>query len=131
MFTQIGASVPAHASASGKAMLAFVPDAELDDLCARAPFEGLTARTVTTETELRSDLTRARSCGYAIDDEEYEEGVVCVAAPILGHGGAVMAAASISGPAARLHRIDLAELGEMLAAHMRAASEDLGYERSV
>lgn len=131
MFTQIGASVPAHASASGKAMLAFLPDAAIEDLCARAPFEALTPRTRTTEAGLRADLARVHSRGYAIDNEENEEGVVCVAAPVFGSGGAVLAAASISGPAARMHRTDLGEMGEMIAAQMLDAAREMGHDGEV
>ena len=128
MFTEVGRTVPAHASASGKAMLAFSPAGVVDNLCGQAPLPALTAQTLTDPEELRRELARVRARGYAVDNEEYEDGVVCVAAPILGAGGAVQAAVSVSGPAGRMHRRDLAGLGEMIAERVLGASVELGYE---
>jgi len=71
-----------------------------------------------------------RSRGYATDNEE-NKGVVCVALPIFGSGGAVLAAASTSGPAARMHRTDLGEMGAMIAAQMLAAAREMGHDGEV
>jgi len=128
MHTAIGRSVPAHANAGGKAMLAFLPDAAIDDIASR-PLEALTERTITDPEALREELVHACSRGYAVDDEEYEEGVVSVAAPVLGNGGLVHAAGAVSGPAARMHARDLDELGGLVAELMLEASVELGYER--
>ena len=127
LFTEIGSQVPAYASASGKAMLAHVPDAVLDELCATEPFPARTPHTMTSAEALRTDLARVRSRGYAVDNEEYEEGVGCVGAPILDHAGEIEGALSISSPAARMHRIGTPELGELIARHAAAISSELGY----
>lgn len=129
MFAEIGRTVPAHASASGKAMLAFSTDGVVERLCARASLEALTSQTLTDPERLRLELARVRARGYAVDNEEFEEGVVCVAAPIFTSGGAVLAAVSVSGPAGRMHRRDLAGLGEAVAESMLSVSAELGYER--
>jgi IclR family acetate operon transcriptional repressor len=128
MFTEVGRTVPAHASASGKAMLAFAPTGVVENLLAQAPLEALTAQTLTDAEQLRRELARVRARGYAVDNEEYEEGVVCVAAPIFGAGAEVQAAISVSGPAGRMHRRDLAGLGETIAERVLTASVELGYE---
>lgn len=126
--TEIGRAVPAHANAAGKAMLAFLPEPAIDELCAHGPLSELTSHTITSCDELRKELERVRERGYAVDTEEHEEGVVCVAAPVFGHAGAVHAAASVMGPASRMRRRDLDELGAQAAERMLAASVELGYD---
>jgi IclR family acetate operon transcriptional repressor len=128
MFTEIGRRVPAHACGAGKVMLAHQPPGVVAGLVAREPFAALTPHTLTTGAELEVELRRARTRGYAIDREEYEDGVACVAAPIFGPGDEVLAAVSVSGPSARLLRVDLGELGELVRAHVREISRELGHE---
>jgi IclR family acetate operon transcriptional repressor len=127
MFREIGRRVPAHACGAGKVMLAHEPASVIASLVAREPFEALTPHTLTTAAELEVELERARSSGYAIDREEYEDGVACVAAPIFGPSGEVLAAVSVSGPSARLLRRDLSELGELVRTHVREISRELGH----
>ena len=127
MFTEIGRRVPAHAVGAGKAMLAFQGSDLLRGLEELEPLERLTERTLTSARALRAELERARRRGYAVDDEEYEEGVMCVAAPILGHRGAADAAISVSGPATRLSRVDRRQLGELIAGHAGEVSREIDF----
>jgi IclR family acetate operon transcriptional repressor len=127
MLTEIGRRVPAHACGAGKIMLAHHPPEALASLLAREPFERLTPHTLRTAAELQKELERARQRGFAVDDEEFEDGVACVAAPILGPGDRVLAAISVSGPAARLMRGDLGELGKLVLRHVREVSQELGH----
>jgi DNA-binding IclR family transcriptional regulator len=127
LFTEIGSQVPAYASASGKAMLAHLGPEVLIDLYATEPFPARTPHTITSVDALYADLERVRSRGWAVDNEEYEEGVGCVGAPILNHAGEVEGALSISSPAARLHRIGTPELGELVGRHAAAISAELGH----
>jgi IclR family transcriptional regulator, acetate operon repressor len=131
MFTELGRRVPAHACGAGKVMLAHQSAELIGSLVARAPFPALTPHTLTTAAELQVELQRARTQGYAVDREEYEDGVACVAAPIFGPAGEVVAAISVSGPAARLLRRDLAELGELVRTHVAAISRELGSQPEV
>lgn len=125
MFTTIGRRAPLHATGGGKAITAFGPPELLTELLAGG-LERLTQHTLATPAKLRSDLGRVRERGYAIDDQEFEDGVICVAAPIRGAGQATVAAASVSGPAARMHEHDLDVLGAIVREHARLASVELG-----
>jgi DNA-binding IclR family transcriptional regulator len=127
LFTEIGSHVPAHATASGKAMLAHTSELVLAGLWPTEPFPARTPHTMTTVDALVPELERIRSRGWAVDNEEYEEGVGCVGAAILNHAGEVEGALSISSPAARMHRIGTPELGELVARHAAAISSELGH----
>jgi DNA-binding IclR family transcriptional regulator len=127
MFTEIGRRVPAHACGAGKVMLAHQPETMIAGLIDQAPFAALTPHTLTTAAELAVELQRAHTRGFAIDREEYEEGVACVAAPIFGADGEVLAAVSVSGPTVRLLRNDLAQLGELVRSHVQEISRELGH----
>jgi IclR family acetate operon transcriptional repressor len=116
MLAQIGAAVPAHASAAGKAMLAHLAPQSLREILGGDPLEALTPATITTLDELERQLATIRSRGYALDDEEHEPGVGCVAAPVFDERAAVVAAISVSAPVQRIRSEDPAKLGALLAA---------------
>jgi DNA-binding IclR family transcriptional regulator len=124
MFTTVGAAVLAHTTASGKAMLAHGRHEALTNLYSDGELERLTPRTLTTVGALRKDLDEIARRGYAIDNEEHEEGVSCVAAPILDPTGRPYAALSISGPTARIVD-DTGELGDLLRDHAAEVSAEL------
>jgi len=96
-----GASVPAHASALGKAILAFSPQDEVDDFIRRHKFEQVTEQTIKDPDEFLSELKRVHNTGVAFDRGEGSLLAVCIGAPILGADGNAIAAMSISGPASR------------------------------
>ncbi len=93
------------------------------------PLETLTPRTLADEAALEADLERTRSRGYAIDEEEYEEGIACVGAAVLGHDEKPLAAISVSAPAPRLRRLGFDEIGRRVADQALALSRELGYQR--
>ena len=126
MSARIGATVPAHAGAAGKAMLAFTGREAAAELLGGEPLPALTAHTITTLAALDAELETIRGRGYAIDDEEHELGVGCVAAPILDRHGGAVAALSVSAPTQRIHAADPAVLGQLLADHAAVISRALG-----
>ena len=127
MFTQVGSSALAHTTASGKAILAHRPAEFISELYPgeREPLERLTPHTQTTVESLQDDFVRIRRRGYAIDNEEHEDGVSCVAAPVFG-GGVAFAAISISAPTTRIVHADTSELGHLLGRHATELSSALG-----
>lgn len=108
-----------HSTAAGRALLAHKPPADRQALLAM-PLAAFTLHTVTDPAALELLLAAARRDGFASEHEENEMGACCVAAPILGPGGAVLGAVSIAGPAARMGTGAVARWGELLRVRLRA-----------
>lgn len=104
-FTVQGARVSAYATGVGKVLLSGLSDAAVAERYKGASFERFTGRTVTTVEDLLAEVSQARKQGYAVDEGEREEGVLCFAAPVRNYTGKVIAAVSVSGPATRLGRL--------------------------
>jgi IclR family transcriptional regulator, acetate operon repressor len=102
MFTEVGARVPAHATAVGKVLLAGLDDDTVRSLLEAADRTPSTPRSVSYPGQLSALVRRARTDGYAVDDEERELGVRCVAVPVLDRDGHTVGAVSVSGPASRV-----------------------------
>ena len=119
LFTSVGTRVPLHATGAGKALLAALPAPRRDTLLDRLELRGYTARTLVDRPALRRALDEVRERGYSIDDEEFDDGVRCVAIAV-GPVGAPVAALSISAPSNRLSRQRCAEIAPLLR---RAAAE--------
>jgi DNA-binding IclR family transcriptional regulator len=127
MFTTVGTSVLAHTTGSGKAIMAFGPPEAPAALYGDRELARLTNRTLTTLAALEDDFKRIRRRGYALDNEEHEEGVGCVAAPVFDHTGRPCAAISVSGPTARILHEHSSELGALLIERAGLVSEALGH----
>jgi DNA-binding IclR family transcriptional regulator len=97
----VGRSLPIHATASGKVILAFVPEAE-SEAALDEPLVAHTHRTIMRPAELRRQLEVVRAQGYAIDDEELELGVRAVSAPVRDRDGNVIGALRGTCPTSRL-----------------------------
>lgn len=95
-----GTKDPFYCTALGRAIAAFLPEREREELVSGARFETRTPKTVRTRPALRKILRETRRRGWAIDDEECDQGVVCLGAPLLEHGAPV-AAISITIPRIR------------------------------
>jgi IclR family pca regulon transcriptional regulator len=97
----VGTRFPAYATSMGRVLLAGLPDDELAAYLEMVQLDRLTSRTVASTAALRSELTRVRTQGWAIVDQELEEGLRAVAAPIRDRAGRVVAAINISSHASR------------------------------
>lgn len=123
----IGKQAPLHASAPGKAILAFLPENELDDLIKIMPFERYNDQTITSRQDFRQELTKIRQRGYAFDLAEEMHGVRCTAAPIFNHVGYPVAAITVTGPADRLPDDVLEHAGQMVKEHSMEISRQMGF----
>ena len=115
----VGARMPAHATSMGKVLLAALPDSELDAYLASAELRSFLPRTVTDPADLRAQLEGVREQGYAIVDQELEEGLVAIAAPVRGRGGRVIASINLSSNVMRRSLESLR--GELLEPLLRTA----------
>jgi IclR family KDG regulon transcriptional repressor len=120
--TGIGTLAPLHCTALGKSLLAFNSEPLPSDLPVFTP------RTISDQETLRTHLEQTRRQGYAVDDEEYEYGVRCVAAPVFDFRGKVVGAIGISGPAGRVGLDKLAQFGAIVAEVSRALSDRLSFK---
>ena len=120
----VGLSVPLHCSALGKVLLAY-GTAQLP----AGRLERRTDKTITSEAALRAELAGVRARGYAITDEELEPGLIALAAPVYGFDGAVVAALSVSAPAARMTRDRLTVAAGHCVAEAAGLSAVLGYRQ--
>lgn len=111
----VGSLDALHSTALGKAMLSRMPGADRETLLAQARFVARTARTETDPRRLRQAIDRAEQSGFAVDDEENEIGMRCVAAPIVNSDGWPLAAISVSGPSSRMSDEAIRALGPRLA----------------
>lgn len=126
-YSRIGRRVPLHSSAVGKVLAAFRSDAEIAELLQNYEFVRQTPRTIQSAEAFLKELEAVRKRGYAVDDEENEPGVRCVAAPIFDHNGQTAAAMSISTMTAHVNDEELAELAAKLGETARQISGKLGY----
>lgn len=116
----IGTRFPAFATSMGRVLLAGLSPDKLDDYLGRVEFTALTGKTITDADSLRSELDSVRAQGYCLVDQELEEGLRSIAAPIRDQSGEVVAAANVSTQAAR-HSAD-AVLEHLLPALLRASA---------
>jgi DNA-binding IclR family transcriptional regulator len=112
--TYVGFYTDPHAAAGGKVLISELSDAEIAEIYSRGPLKHYGPNTITSLDKLHQELARIRTQGYAIDDEEYYEGVRCVAAPVRA-GGKIVASISVTGAifTMTMERIN-AELKEMV-----------------
>ncbi|GII31641.1 IclR family transcriptional regulator [Planotetraspora mira] len=97
----IGTRFPAYCTSMGRVLLAWLSPDELDASLERSPLERLTPRTTTSPAALRAELDRVRAQGWAMVDQELEEGLRSIAAPIRDRSGRVVAAVNVSSHASR------------------------------
>jgi DNA-binding IclR family transcriptional regulator len=105
---ELGTRRPMHCTGLGKAILAFLPEAQQEQVLAGAPLRQYTPNTITDPIVLRLELERTRQRGYSIDREEIIPGIHCIAVPILNHVGRPVGAISIAGttPKSEGERLD-------------------------
>lgn len=123
----MGARLPAHAVATGKVLLASLPEAELKERLRGVPLVGRTPRTITFLDTLLEELQQVRALGYAIDNEESAKGVLCIASPVINHEGRTTAAMSVSFPLIRGSKERVEAIINLIKDGATKLSHRLGY----
>jgi IclR family acetate operon transcriptional repressor len=126
----LGTSDAAHATASGKAILGWLPEDEIRRIVAAHGMTKFTPNTITDLDGLIEELRLVRRNGFALDREEFRPGVVCVGAAIRDQSGAVVGAISASTPSMRASDDHLDLMRDEVVAATRALSAELGARRS-
>ncbi len=126
MQARVGMRTQVHASAGAKAVLAWLPEAELLRMIDAWPLARLTPNTIVDKDELVKHLEGIRQQGYSIDNEELEVGLRCVGAPVRDQSGEVVGAIAVSSPRFRLREEDYPRVGQMTRQAADAISARLG-----
>ncbi len=127
LFTKPGARVPLYATGVGKVFLSLWDESDVREYLKRTDRIRFTSRTLVEQEKLLFELNRVRDQGFAVDDQEMENGVRCVAAPVRDHNGTNTAAVSISGTTVRMTRDRIEELGKQVKRCAAAISREMGY----
>jgi len=121
-----GKADAAHATATGKAILAWLPETEIDRIIDHVGMTQFTEQTITDPEKLFEELRLVRRNGFSMDREEYQPGVICIGAAIRDHAGAVIGAFSCSIPTMRADRKHLNSLQTEVKEVARSISDSLG-----
>ncbi len=127
MVSKIGMKVDLYSTSAGKAILAFLPDDELEEYLKNAKLVRKTERTITDPEMLKEELKIVRKRGYAIDSEENEPGIRCVGAAVLNHESYPIAAVSISGASSKITMEWIEKNASYVVDCARKISSKLGY----
>ena len=117
-------AAPVHCTSVGKAILAFQPAAKIDAVVAGG-LKRFTDATIVDGRKLKSELKAIRSRGYAIDEGEHQPGIRCIGAPVHDRTGRVVAGLSVSGPARRLKKDQMADLAKIVIHHAQLMAAKL------
>ena len=129
--SRVGKLLPMYASASGKVHLADMDEYELNEFFREVELVAFTKKTITDKEVLKKHIEEVRIKGYALDDEEWEEEVRCISAPVRNYKGNVIAAITISAPSYRFSKERfISEVKEELLNKTFELSEKLGYKPS-
>jgi len=128
MISYVGKRAPLHCTALGKVLLAFLPEEERKKILNQEKLPRLTDNTITDRNKLEKELGKIQIQGFALDREENEKDVCCIAAPIRNYQGEVIAALSISSPIFRIDKNAQNNLKGALIETSRKISKRLGYD---
>lgn len=126
MYSRVGKRAPIHATALGKALLAWETPERRDAIMAGMCFTRFRENSIASPAQFLEELARTRQQKYGLDHEEFEEHMICMAAPIFDHWNSVVAALSVSFPAFRFDSTRQDEYAAMVIAASRTVSLELG-----
>jgi DNA-binding IclR family transcriptional regulator len=126
MSSRVGGRAPCHATSIGKVLIAWAPDELVAEVRAH-PMRAHTPKTITSLRRFDAELARVRIQGYALDLEEFSEGLNCIAAPVREQTGRVMSAVGIAGPRTRIEGERLRQLIPVVVQAAHELSRNLGF----
>lgn len=126
-YSVIGVRAPLHCTAVGKAIMAFLPEKEIEKVIEEKGLQRFTENTITEKEHLMKELDKVRKLGYAVDNMEHEEGVRCVGAPLRNHLGNVFASISVSGPSQRLESKKIPDIAKRVMSVANEISRKMGF----
>ncbi|MCF8010505.1 MAG: IclR family transcriptional regulator [Clostridiales bacterium] len=124
---RVGTTVPAYCSALGKAMLAWLSAEEVKGKFGSEDFVSYTPKTLKNMDDFENELKQIIEQGYALDDEEYIPGIICIAAPVLNMQKEPIAAVSVAGPCLRMTEDNVGYLAELVCNCTTEISNRYGY----
>lgn len=128
MYSRVGRRMPLYCTAIGKVLLAYMTEEEREAALKGVKLTAITKNTITSRTALNAELAQIRKQGYALDNEEREEGLHCIGAPIFDYTGAVVATLSVSWPGFRYERGEESEKIARVKAAAARISSILGHQ---
>jgi IclR family transcriptional regulator, KDG regulon repressor len=123
----LGVRRPLYASSIGKAIIAFKPPGERNRLIEKCIFEKFTSNTITDPQSLLVNLETVVQLGYAVDNEEYINGVRCISSPIFNNNGDVIASIGISGASTRIKPQNIPGIAKVIFENAKKISNAQGY----
>lgn len=126
-YSIIGQRAPLYCTALGKSMLTGKTDEQIRQVYRDVDMKAFTAKTITTLNALIQEVERIRRRGWSVDDEEYEEGLRCIGAPIHDYRNEVIAAVSTSGYTSVITRERIEEIAGYVAKAARDISQHMGF----
>lgn len=127
----IGHRFPLHTAAPGKAMVAFLPVAEREKIIESLNYQRFTKNTITTPEAYRAELAEVRTLGYALDNQEEAEHILCCGSPVFDYRYQVIAATWITGPIFRLTPEKLDEFTISVLEAGQEISRELGFHGNI
>ena len=123
----IGRRMDVHCTGVGKALIAFLPQEELDHLIREHGLPRHNKKTITSSPRLKEELAKVRRLGYAFDDEEDEIGLRCIGAPVFEQAGKVVASISVAGTVRQIHPRNRRFIAEQVQQTASRISQELGF----
>lgn len=127
--SRVGTRRSVHVTALGKALAAFLPAEQLENILASTTFQASTPKTIGNLVQFRQELEKIRRQGYAVDDEEAVQGARCVSAPVFNSDAESVAAVSVSGPVTRVTPNQVATFAGAVISAARAISVAMGFSQ--
>jgi IclR family KDG regulon transcriptional repressor len=127
MFSRVGRRIPLYCTSIGKVLLAYSTDEEREAALKGVRLLAFTKKTLANRVALDAELARIREQGYGLDDEEHEEGIHCIGAPVFDHTGSIVATISVSWPGFRYKREEESAKIDKIKSAAARISAVLGY----